>query len=125
MAGGVDPIEALRAAAAELPNTVVVTSCNQFPSKAGKKPFLYVGPGAKGVGFKAMFKLIDGLVEALELAQEQPTRFEVGKNHWVTVRFSAENPFPEAIWSRWLSESYAGAAATRVTKKRSTRAKKA
>ena len=48
-----DPIAAIKKAAAALPDAVEGESCNQSSFKAGKKPFLYVGPGAKGVGFGA------------------------------------------------------------------------
>ena len=57
MPGAKDPTKAIRKAAAALPNVVEGTSCNQTSYKAGKKAFLYVGPGTKGIGYKAMFKL--------------------------------------------------------------------
>ncbi len=104
-----DPTKALRDAAAALPDVNEGTSCSQTAYKAGKKAFLYVGPGAKGVGFKAMFQLDASLNEAEALAESTPDRFEIGKNNWVTTRFSAEKPLPKKIWGRWLKESYAGA----------------
>ena len=104
-----DPIAAIKKAAAALPDAVEGESCNQSSFKAGKKPFLYVGPGAKGVGFKAMFKLDASLDEARALAADAPERFEVGRNAWVTVRFSAEKPLAKKIWGRWLKESHAAA----------------
>ena len=67
MPGAKDPTKALRAAAAALPNVAEGTSCNQTSYKAGKNAFLYVGPGAKGVGYKAMFKLEASLKDAKDL----------------------------------------------------------
>ena len=104
-----DPIKALRKAAAALPDVVQGTSCNQTSYKAGKKAFLYIGPGAKGVGYKAMFKLEASWKDAKKLAKGQPERFELGVGNWVTTRFSAEDPLPKKIWSGWLKESYAEA----------------
>ncbi len=107
MAASKDPTAALHDTAAAFPDVVVGTSCNQTSFKAGKTAFLYLGPGTKGVGYKAMFKLAASLPQATELAAEQPDRFEVGKHGWVTVRFTAERPLPKAVWSKWLKESYA------------------
>lgn len=116
MPGAQDPTKALRKAAAALPNVVAGTSCNQTSYKAGKKAFLYVGPGAKGIGYKAMFKLEASLEEAKNLAQSEPERFELGVGNWVTTRFSAAEPLPQEIWSRWLTESYTGAKKGKGTK---------
>ena len=133
-----DPTAALRKAAAALPDVDEGTSCSQTSYKAKKKAFLYVGPGAKGVGFKAMFKLGDSVDEAKGLAKKEPGRFELGTGTWVTARFSAEEPLPKTIWGRWLKESYAAAtgggtktsaarksAARKVTRKKVARRKKA
>jgi len=82
------------------------TSCTQSAFKAGKGTFLFIGPGPKGQGFKAMFKLEASMPQALKLAAANPKRFEVGSTGWVTARFTAEEPLPKRIWARWLSESY-------------------
>lgn len=104
-----DPTSAMRKAAGVLPGVVEAMSCNQTSYKAGKKAFLYVGPGTKGVGYKAMFKLEASLEEAKSLATSEPERYEIGVGNWVTTRFSAEDPLPKKLWSSWLKESYAGA----------------
>ena len=104
-----DPIAALKQAAAAFPGVVEGTSCSQSSYKAGKTAFLYVGPGAKGVGYKAMFKLDASHEDAKALAKQQPDRFELGSGTWVTARFSAEKPLPKTLWNRWLKESYAAA----------------
>ncbi len=104
-----DPTMPLKKAASTLPDVVEGNSCNQTSYKAGKKAFLYVGPGPKGIGYKAMFKLVVSLGEAQGLAQSEPERYEVGTGSWVTTRFSVAEPLPKNIWSRWLKESYAGA----------------
>ena len=109
MATSKDPTEALRKTAAALPDAVEGLSCNQSSFKAGKKAFLYVGPGPKGVGFKAMFKLQASMEEARSLADDEPERYEIGKNNWVTARFSAASPLPRKLWTRWLKESYSDA----------------
>ncbi len=125
MAEAKDPTGAMKKAAAALPDVIVGTSCSQTSFKAGKKAFLYVGPGAKGVGYKAMFNLVTGLDEAAQLAKEEPERFALGTGSWVTARFSAEEPLPKKIWSRWLKDSHAKAAKGGAAKKKVTRRKKA
>ncbi len=99
-----DPI---RQAAAAFPAVARGTSCTQSSFKAGNGTFLFIGPGAKGVGHKAMFKLDGSMEQARALAAEQPKRFEVGNTGWVTTRFSDEEPLPKTIWRPWLDESYA------------------
>jgi len=106
MARTKDPTEHLRIKAAAFPAVVPGTSCNQTSFKTAKGAFLYVGPGAKGVGFKAMFKLEASMPRARALASKKPDRFEVGSNGWVTARFTSENPLPRSIWEKWLKESY-------------------
>ena len=106
MAGVADPTEAIRKKAASFSAVAEGTSCNQTSFKAGKRAFLYTGPGAKGQGFKAMFKLDYSMAHARDLASAEPSRYEVGSTGWVTTRFSAEAPLPRAIWEAWLEESY-------------------
>jgi len=101
-----DPTAAIREAAAGLPEVDKGTSCNQSSFKAGKGSFLFIGPGPKGKGYKAMFKLKASMGQALRLAAAEPKRFEVGKTGWVTARFTAEDPLPREIWGTWLNESY-------------------
>lgn len=102
-----DPTEALRRKAMSLPGVGKGASCNQSAFKAGKGSFLFLGPGARGSGFKAMFKLKASLTQARQLAAKHPDRFEVGTTGWVTARFTAETPLPERIWAKWLAESHA------------------
>jgi hypothetical protein len=101
-----DPTDAIRNKAAGFPDVAPGTSCNQSSFKVGKRAFLYIGPGAKGRGFKAMFKLDQSMPQAKDLAATHPDRFEVGSTGWVTTRFTAEEPLPEAVWKTWLDESY-------------------
>lgn len=101
-----DPIEQIEAEAASYSNVTTGQSCNQTSFKVGKGTFLFIGPGPKGQGFKAMFKLKDSMPEAQKLADREPKKFEVGKTGWVTTRFSAEEPLPRKIWEKWLLESY-------------------
>jgi len=119
-----DPTEAIRRKAVEFPGVAKGTACTQSSFKAGKGTFLFIGPGAKGVGFKAMFKLKDSMPEAQELAAQQPDRFDVGNTGWVTARFTAEKPLPRKIWSKWLSESYDVTCGTGQATKKAGRAKK-
>lgn len=107
MAEGSDPTEPIRNMAAEFPEVAKGTSCNQSSFKTTRASFLYIGPGPKGRGFKAMFKLDESMAQAKELAESQPERFEVGNTGWVTTRFTAEEPLPDSIWKTWLEESYA------------------
>ncbi|MHC5209902.1 MAG: hypothetical protein ACYTG2_04195 [Planctomycetota bacterium] len=120
-----DPTKALRTAAAALPDVVAGTSCSQTSYKTGKKAFLYIGPGTKGIGYKAMFKLDVSWKEAKDLAKSEPERFELGVGNWVSTRFSAEAPLPKKLWSRWLEESYAEATKGGGAKKKVARRKKA
>ena len=106
MARSIDPTEPIREKAAGFPEVEKGTSCNQRSFKAGKGSFLFIGPGAKGVGFKAMFKLERSMSQARKLASKEPGRFEVGSTGWVTTRFTAERPLPKSIWEKWLQESY-------------------
>lgn len=65
-----DPTLELRAEAKAFPETEEGTSCNQTSFKTGGKSFLFVGPGPKGQGFKAMFKLRESMPNAHELAAD-------------------------------------------------------
>ena len=106
MASKKDATEAIRKQAASYPDVATGTSCNQNSFKVGKSSFLFIGPGAKGIGHKAMFKLDQSIDQARQLASQQPDRFEVGKTGWVTARFSDEKPLPKKVWHPWLQESY-------------------
>ena len=101
-----DPTEPIRKKAITFPAIVEGTSCNQSSFKTGRGSFLFVGPGAKGQGYKAMFKLKRSIPQARELAAKEPERFQVGTAGWVTTRFSTEEPLPKPIWEKWLKESY-------------------
>ena len=101
-----DPTDAIRRQAVTFPGIAKGTSCTQSSFKAGKGTFLFIGPGSKGQGFKAMFKLNASKPQAMKLATEHPDRFEVGSTGWVTARFTAEEPLPKRIWGKWLKESY-------------------
>ncbi len=98
MARSKDPTDAIRRQAVTFPKVAKGTSCTQSAFKAGKGTFLFIGPGPKGQGFKAMFKLNASMSQALKLAAESPERFEVGSTGWVTARFTAEEPLPKRIW---------------------------
>jgi len=106
MNNSTNPAEAIRQTALSFPETTTDDSCNQTAFKVAKGTFLFIGPGAKGVGFKAMFKLRESMSEAIKLADKEPKRFEVGKTGWVTTRFTQEAPLAESIWRKWLVESY-------------------
>jgi hypothetical protein len=101
-----NPIEAIRRRAMKFPGVEKGASCTQSAFKAGKGTFLFIGPGPKKVGFKAMFKLKASMPQALKLAAQHPKRFEVGTTGWVTARFTGEKPLPNLIWEEWLAESY-------------------
>lgn len=122
--GRSDPTAAIRDQAASFPAVVAGTSCNQSAFKTAAGSFLFIGPGAKGQGYKAMFKLDASISQAKELAAAEPDRFEMGRTGWATARFTAERPLPKSIWSKWLAESYelyAGDGKARPTKKKSAR----
>ena len=106
MARSKDPTGAIRQQAVTFPGVAKGTACNQSSFKAGKGTFLFIGPGPKGQGFKAMFKLKASMAKARELAAEDPERFQVGSTGWVTARFTADAPLPKRIWGKWLAESY-------------------
>ena len=100
-----DPTEAICQQASRYPDVEVGKSCTQTSYKIGKTAFLYVG--MQGGRYKAMFKLDASKAEAARLAKADPDRFEVGSTAYVTARFTAEDPLPKKIWSKWLDESYA------------------
>ena len=54
MSADSDPTDTIRSKAATFPAVAPGTSCNQSAFKVGKRAFLYIGPGAKGRGYKAM-----------------------------------------------------------------------
>ena len=101
-----DPTDPIRQQAVTYPGMAKGTSCTQSSFKAGSGTFLFIGPGPKGLGFKAMFKLKQSMPQAEKLAAQQPSRFEIGSTGWVTARFTAEEPLPKSIWQKWLDESY-------------------
>lgn len=101
-----DPLLPMLAHARALKGVQEGVSCNQHSFKAGKATFFTAGPGAKGAGFKAMFKLSASVPEAERLASREPERFEVGKGGWVTARFTAEAPLPKTLWVKWLAEAF-------------------
>ena len=117
-----DPTEPIRKQAVTFPAVDKGASCNQSSFNAGKIAFLYIGPGPKGKGFKAMFKLERSRAQAEKLAQKDPDRFEVGSTSWVTTRFTADKPLAKTIWEKWLKESYELAAGSGPSNKK--RAKK-
>jgi hypothetical protein len=128
MARAADPTDPIRKAAVMFPGVAKGTSCNQSSFKAGKSSFLFIGPGAKGQGFKAMFKLDRSMPQAKTLAAEAPDRFEVGSTGWVTTRFSGQAPLPKSIWAKWLRESYdlacgVGVEARQTSPRRDTKSK--
>ena len=106
MARAKDPTEPIRTKAAAFPDVIEGTSCNQTSFKTGKTAFFYCGPGAKGQGFKAMFKLERSLPQAEKLAANEPDRFGAGSGGWVSARFTPEKPLAKTIWEKWLKESY-------------------
>ncbi len=116
-----DPTEPIRKKAVTFPAVDKGASCNQSSFKAGKTAFLYIGPGAKGQGFKAMFKLERSRAQAGKLAQKDPDRFEVGSTSWVTTRFTADKPLAKTIWEKWLKESCELAAGSASSKKKSAK----
>ncbi len=103
MARAEDPTLAMREQAAAVEEG---TSCSQASFKVGKTAFFYVGPGAKGQGFKAMFKLQRSIPQAEKLAAKAPDRLQLGSNSWVTARFTSERPLAKSVWTKWLRESY-------------------
>ena len=118
-----DPTEPIRKKAVTFPAVDRGASCIQSSFKAGKIAFLYIGPGAKGQGFKAMFKLERSRAQAEKLAQKDSDRFEVGSTSWVTTRFTADKPLAKTIWEKWLKESYELAAGSSSSKKKSAKKK--
>ena len=106
MANLPDPTDPIRKKAVTYPGVAKGTSCTQSSFKAGSGTLLFIGPGPKGQGFKAMFKLKQSMSQAEKLAAKDPGRFEVGSTGWVTTRFTAEKPLPKSVWEKWLAESY-------------------
>lgn len=129
-----DPTDAIRKRAATFAGADLGSACTQSSFKVGKTAFLYIGPGAKGQGYKLMLKLDRSFAQAEGLAAKEPDRYTASANGWVTVRFTAERPLAKSVWEKWLKESYeisaggAGKAGAKKTGKKSparkTKAKK-
>ena len=117
MSASKDPTVALKKAAAAFPDVIDGTSCNQTSFKVGKKAFLYVGPGAKGIGYKAMFKLTASIAEAEELA-ERARLLGRWKQRLGDSTLLLRKTASKKIWGRWLKESYAEATASGGKKRR-------
>ncbi len=83
-----DPTEPIREKAAAFPGVAKGTSCNQSSFKTTKKSFLFIGPGPKGKGYKAMFKLKESMPEARKLVSE------IGKEQDVVLY---ENDLPDLL----------------------------
>ncbi len=98
-----DPTEPIRLKASRYPAVDEGTACMQSSFKTGKRAFLYIG--MQGARYKAMFKLQKYMSEAIQLAENEPDRFEVGSTAWVTARFTADKPMPKKLWEKWLDES--------------------
>ncbi|MEO1130924.1 MAG: MmcQ/YjbR family DNA-binding protein [Planctomycetota bacterium] len=105
MARKIDQMDAMMTAARALGDVDEGTSCSQTSFKIGGKPFLYIGE--QGGRYKAMFRLKTSLDEADAMAADAPKDVQVGKNGWVTARFSAEHPMAARTWKKWLKESFA------------------
>ena len=103
-----NPSDLMRDTARAMQSVDEGTSCSQSAFKVKGKAFFYVGE--QGGRFKAMFKLDQSLGEAQDMADEAPKDVQVGKNGWVTARFSTEQPMPSRLWKKWLKESYKSAA---------------
>ena len=101
-----DPIQPIYEMAGSFADVETSMSCNQNAFKVGKVSFLFIGPGNKGVGYKAMFKLDKSLGQATKLAEKDADRIQVGVNGWVTARFTDKKPLAKTVWKKWLKESY-------------------
>jgi predicted DNA-binding protein (MmcQ/YjbR family) len=97
--------DVMKTAARALEDVNESTACNQASFKHGTKSFFFTGPAQDE--FKAMFTLADSMDEARALAVERPERVGAGKTRWGSVKFSADEPMDEALWQKWLAESYA------------------
>lgn len=100
-----DPAKPILMRARRYPDVQEGSSCSQTSFKSGKSAFLYLG--MQGGRHKAMFKLDGSMPEALELAENDPDRFQVGSTSWVTARFTPQDPLPRKLWQKWLDESHA------------------
>ena len=103
--------ESLRGMALAYPETSEGTSCVNRAFKVRKKNFLFVGEKADQI--KVMLKLGDSLEEARDLGDP---RVGVGSTGWVTLRFSATDPLPEATLAAWVQESFCTLAPKTVVK---------
>ena len=119
-----DPIQPICEMAGSFADVETWMSCNQNAFKVGKVSFLFIGPGNKGVGYKAMFKLDKSLGQATKLAEKDADRIQVGVNGWVTARFTDKKPLAKTVWKKWLKESYELTINRGLAKKKKAPAKK-
>jgi len=99
-----DPTLPIREKAASYAEVDEGTACTQSSFKTGGKAFLFIGE--QGGRSKAMLKLNESRDEAAQMAESQPKNYELGSGQWITLRFTAEEPIPEELWTKWLDESY-------------------
>jgi len=75
--------------------------------KVNKKIFVFFGLDAdldKGVHLGA--KLPQSNADALIFPFVRPSRYNLGKSGWVSVRFLAEEDPPIDLFKNWIEESY-------------------
>jgi hypothetical protein len=85
------------------------TAIESHTVKTKKKAFLFVR------STEARLKLAASLREAGRFATEEPTRYSVGANGWVLIRFEGPADYPVDVLKRWVQESYSLFANSKVS----------
>lgn len=114
--------QALRAAAAALPDAVLGIACagtklESTTFAVAKKSFLFLG------STEARLKLGASLASAEQWAKRPDAAVRVGASGWVTVRLDAPGAPDAATLRRWVEESY-GLFAALSPKQRGSKAQK-
>ncbi|MEP7119370.1 MAG: hypothetical protein ABJE95_00445 [Byssovorax sp.] len=97
--------EAMRAAAMRYPGAEEGIACpgtalESSAFKARKKTFLFVSAA------HARLKLRQAIPEAVNLAANEPARYQVGALGWIKVTFEPAPGPPLELLYRWIAESY-------------------
>jgi predicted DNA-binding protein (MmcQ/YjbR family) len=105
--GSRETLAALREFALGLPEAYEEFPWGERVVKVNKKIFVFLGVEAdadKGVNFNV--KLPVSNADALNFPFTMPSRYNLGKSGWVSIRFPPDEDPPVDLFRGWIKESY-------------------
>lgn len=99
-----DLADYIRALALRYPETVEDLPWGHPAIKVRGKSFLFMGSDDEALRFSV--KLPSSHPFALDLPFATPTRYGLGRSHWVTFRLESAQDLDRAHVARWLDESF-------------------